>query len=140
MSIPVNEARRLPKKTPAIEAEEKARSIMSKLFGIPLVKKKLEIFGKIQEFDLTNEEAKIVGDVKLYVTRTSSPTAEIDRMSAYVWFMEKLESSSQTKWRKVIVGLGNPKIFQSYARRYNLWLGDIEIYFIDENEKVHKIR
>ena len=104
------------------------------------VHRRIEISGKMQEFDLVNEEAKIIGDVKRYVTKTSSPTAEIDRMSAYVWFTEKLESSTKRKWRKIIVGFGNRKIFETYSRRYDPWLGEVEIYFIDDNERIHRIR
>ena len=140
MPITYNEFEKLSEKTSSTDAEENARGIMSKLLGIKLAKKKLKVFGKMQEFDLVNEEARIVGDVKCYVTKTSSPTAEIDRISAYVWFMEKLESSSKSKWRKIIVGLGNREIFESYKRRYDAWLGDTEIFFIDDSQKVHKVR
>ena len=139
MPITLDEFKRLSKKPRSVVVEEKARRIMSELLGVPLTKKKLNIFGIQQEFDLVNERAKIVGDVKLYETKTSSPTAEIDRISAYIWFMEKLELSSKSKWRKIIVGFGNRKIFQNYKKRYGAWIKDVEIYFIDENDKVHKI-
>lgn len=46
------------------EAEEKASRNMSEFIGVPLVKKRLKIVRKLQEFDLVNEEAEIVDDVK----------------------------------------------------------------------------
>ena len=54
--------------------------------------------------------------------------------------MEKLEKSSGSKWRKIIVGSCNRKTFENYAKKYHPWLGNVEIYFIDDEGKVQKIR
>jgi len=52
----------------------------------------------------------------------------------------KLEKSSDRKWRKLIVGMGNRETFEKYAKLYGPWLGDLEIYFIDNNKKLWNIR
>jgi len=54
--------------------------------------------------------------------------------------MEKLEQLSRRKRRKFIVGPSNKNTFAKYAKLYGPWLGDVEIYFIDENKKLEIIR
>ena len=49
--------------------------------------------------------------------------------------MEKLEKSSGERLRKIIVGSGNKETFERYTREYDLWLDDVEIYFVDEKWK-----
>ena len=96
----LKELKHFTTESPHVRAEKKGRRIMSQLLGVSLMKKKLEIFGRMQEFDLVNEQEKIVGDVKRYVTKTTSPTSEIDRMSAYVWFMENLSNQAEANGEK----------------------------------------
>jgi hypothetical protein len=54
--------------------------------------------------------------------------------------MEKLEESSGSKWRKIIVGSGNKKTFEEYAKHYHPWLSNVEIYFVNDEGEVQKIR
>lgn len=122
------------------DPEAIARKVMEKYLGVKLEKKKLNIFGKYKEFDLVNIEKGIVGDVKFYTFKGGVPAAQFSNISEYVWLMEKLEQSSGRKWRKFIVGLGNRNTFESYAKRYGPWLGDVEIYFIDDNGKLIELR
>jgi len=127
-------------KSDDLNPEEIAKEKMENYFGVRLEKKRLNIFGKYKEFDLVNIEENIVGDVKHYTFKGSNPAAQFSTISEYVWLMEKLEQSSGKKWRKFIVGLGNRETFVKYAKQYGPWLGDIEIYFIDENGKLETIR
>ena len=119
--------------------EEIAKEVMEKHFGVKLEKRRLNIFGKYKEFDLVNVEEAIVGDVKRY-TFKGHPAAEFSAISEYIWLMEKLEQSSGRKWRKFIVGLGNKEVFEKYVKLYNPWLGDTEIYFIDQDKNLEILR
>lgn len=71
---------------------------------------------------------------------TGPAIAEMSNIVEYIWVMEKLEKYTGSKWRKVIVGAGNKKTFQTFARRHNPWLEDVEIYFIEEDRKVTRLR
>jgi hypothetical protein len=112
---------------------------MEKHFGVKLEKKRLNIFGKYKEFDLVNVEHAIVGDVKFYQFR-GNPSAQFSTLSEYVWLMEKLEQFTGRKWRKFIVGLGNKETFERYAKIYSPWLGDVEIYFINDDRNLEILR
>ena len=83
-----------------------------------------------------------VGVVALERTGVSgaTPSAEFSAICEYVWLMEKLEESSSSKWRKIIVGSGNRETFEKHAKNFHPWLGNVEIYFVDNEGKVKKIR
>lgn len=119
--------------------EDDARRTMSQYIGVPLYKEKLDINGKLKEFDLVNIERRIVGDFKHFRYRGPA-MAEMSNIIEYIWVMEKLEKYTGVKWRKLIVGAGNRKTFETFARRYDPWLEDVEIYFIDRKYKVVKLR
>jgi len=121
-------------------SEEIAKKVMEEYFGVKLEKRKLNIFGKYKEFDLVNIEKAIVGDVKRYTFRKSTPSAEFSTISEYIWLMEKLEQFTGRKWRKFIVGLGNRSTFETYAKKYGPWIGNVEIYYINENKELIIIR
>lgn len=112
---------------------------MSNFLNVKLYKAKLDINGKLKEFDLVNEENRIVGDFK-HFRYTGQAMAELSNIIECIWVMEKLEKYTQSKWRKIIVGAGNKKTFQTLARRYNPWLEDVEIYFIENNLTVVRLR
>jgi len=135
----LEEMKHLPKQPPHEEAEDLARKVLSSRLGIPLYKEDLKIFGKAKEFDLVNIKERIVGDVKRLTTKGVASAEEAD-MCKYVWLMEKLETSTGWEWRKIIVGVGWREIFERFARNYNPWLGNLEIYFIDEKGSLHNIR
>ena len=119
--------------------EDVAREIMSLELGVPLHKEKIDIYGKPKEFDLVNVRHRIVGDFKRFSYKGHAE-AEMSNLAEYVWLMEKLEKYTGDKWRKIIVGAGNEKTFRNFARRYNPWLEDVEIYFITPRRKVVRIR
>jgi len=135
----LEEMKHLPKRPPHKEAEDLARKVLSSLIGVPLHKEDLKIFGKAKEFDLVNIKGRIVGDVKRLTTKGVASAEEAD-MCKYVWLMEKLETSTGWHWRKIIVGVGWREIFERFARNYDPWLGNLEIYFMDEKGSLHKIR
>mgnify|MGYP000327148167 CR=1 FL=1 len=112
---------------------------MSKYLGVPFYKEKLNINGKFKEFDLVNVMHRVVGDFKRF-KYGGEASAEMSNLAEYVWLMEKLEKYTHMKWRKIIVGAGNIKTFQIFAKRYDQWLEDLEIYFITAQRKVIKIR
>jgi len=120
--------------------EERIRRVISNFLRMPLFKEKLSIFGKEKEFDIVNIEEKVVGDIKIYRYSGSTPSAEFSTISEYVWLMEKLEASSQSRWRKIIVGSGKKEIFEKYAKNYHPWLSNVEIYFVNDRREVFKIR
>ncbi len=135
-SLPIEVLKQLPE---AI-SEERAASIMSKFLGVPLsCKQNLEICGKTKNFDFVNLERRVVGDLKSFYYK-GTPSAQKDNITSYVWLMEKLEKHTGTKWRKFILGNGNRKTFEDYAKEYDSLLGDLEIYFIDDGVKVQRIR
>lgn len=135
--MPVEVVMKLPEKI----SHKKAAEIMSRFLGIPLAcKQKLEICGKKKEFDMVNTEHRIVGDLKRFEYKGTSPRALEDNMSTYIWLMEKLAALTGEKWKKILVGWGYHKFFEDYARNYSPWISDVEIYFIDNNDEVHKIR
>ena len=119
--------------------EDKARRLMSEYLGIKLYKARLNIKGKYKEFDFVNEEHKIVGDFKNLKFKGQA-SAEMSNIAEYVWLMEKLEQYTKTKWRKIIVGAGNKDIFERFAKKYDPWLDELEIYFITSDLKVLKVR
>ncbi len=119
--------------------EDDARRIMSQYLGIPLYKKRLNINGKYKEFDLVNILYRIVGDFKNFKYKGQA-MAEMSNIVEYIWVMEKLEKYTGTKWRKIIVGAGNRKTFETFARRYDPWLEDVEIYYIDSKHRIVKLR
>ena len=112
---------------------------MSSYLGIPLYKQRLNIFGKFKEFDLVNIEHRVVGDFKRFKYKGPA-MAEMSNLVEYIWLMEKLEKYTNTQWRKIIVGAGNRKTFETFARRYNPWLGDLVIYFIMSDREVIRIK
>ncbi len=119
--------------------EDDARRIMSWYLGVPLYKERLEINGKYKEFDLVNIIHRIVGDFKNFKYKGQA-MAEMSNIIEYIWVMEKLEKFTGTKWRKIIVRAGNRKTFEKFAKRYDPWLEDVEIYYIDNEHRVIKLR
>ena len=120
--------------------EEKARRIISEYLGIPLYKARLNVCGKYKEFDIVNVGSRIVGDIKGFTFKGQVASAEYSNLIEYLFIMERLEKCTREKWRKIIVGYGRRKIFEDFARRYNPWLGNLEIYFIKEDGSVQRIR
>ena len=125
-------------KLPRKKIEERIRKKMSDFLGVPLIKKFPEICGKEKEFDLVNTEHQIVGDVKI-PTRSSARGVE-DSICRDIWLMEKLEKSTRRRWRKMIVGGHNRKFFENYVNKFDVWLGNVKIYFIDGKGEVHTLR
>ncbi|RLE49287.1 MAG: hypothetical protein DRJ31_05425 [Candidatus Methanomethylicota archaeon] len=119
--------------------EDEARKLMSEYLSIELYKARLNIRGKYKEFDLVNEKHGIVGDFKNLKFKGQA-SAEMSNIVEYVWLMEKLEHYTKKKWRKIIVGAGNKETFEKFAKKYDPWLNDLEIYFITSNHKILKIR
>lgn len=133
-------SQRQTKETKKSMNEEKARRIISEYLGMPLYKAKLNVCGKYKEFDIVNTGSRIVGDIKGFTFKGQVASAEYSNLIEYLFIMERLEKCTGEKWRKIIVGYGRRKIFEDFARRYNPWLEDLEIYFIEEDGSVRRIR
>jgi len=140
LSITRDEFNRLPSESPQKSEEERVRNAMSQFLAAPLRKLKLKIFCREKEFDLVNVKAMIVGDVKSYSASSYEPSGKKATISECVWLMEKLEASTKCKWRKIIAGSGDFSFFKEYANNYGMWLGDVEMYFVDISGKVDKTR
>ncbi|MEM4278941.1 MAG: hypothetical protein QXP28_00665 [Archaeoglobaceae archaeon] len=52
--------------------------------------------------------------------------------------MERLKRASGEKWRKIVVGSGNRGKFEKYVKKFNSWLGDVEMCFVDESGEVER--
>lgn len=122
---------------PLVE-EEKVAKIMSDYLGVTLAfNDKVEIDGKTKTFDFISAEHKVVGELRRLEYGDTAPTSQMaDSLSADIWLMQRLGK----KWRKIIVGQGYRKYFEEYAKDYGPWIGDVEMYYIDDKDKVHKIQ
>ena len=78
----------------SLDPEAIAKEVMEKFLGVKLEKKRLNIFGKYKEFDLVNIEKGIVGDVKYFKFKGSTPSAEFSNISEYIWLMENSKNQA----------------------------------------------
>jgi hypothetical protein len=120
-----------------MQHESLARKIMSSRLGIALTGQEVSTLNKEKKFDLVNIDSKIIGDAK-YIMHSAQ--SEKDNVSAYVWLMEKLERATEEKWRKIIIGGGSREFFTTYAREYDPWLQDVEIYYLSDDGRIEEIR
>ncbi len=125
-----------------VKFENVARTALQKELGCILSNGKVNITGKVKDFDLVNIDEKIVGDIKHY-KRTESgnnPSAKFSTLNEYVWLMQRLEQSQKVKWRKILVVGEDLKMLQTYVHRYGAWLDDIQIYYCSNDGSLTKIR
>jgi hypothetical protein len=122
--------------------ENVARKAIEVEFDMILNSGKININGKVKDFDLLNIDEKIVGDIKHYKMTSggNNPSAKFSVLNEYSWLMQKLEQYQKEKWKKIFV-IGEDKIMvEKYISIFNAWLDDIEIYFCDANGKISKMR
>jgi len=121
--------------------ENNARKEIESELNISLPSGKIVINGKFKNFDLLNEEEKVVGDVKHYKTTSGGnrPSAKFSILNEYVWLMQLLEKFDGHKWRKLFVIGEDLEMVKKYIDEFEKWLGDIEFFFYSENSGLKKI-
>jgi hypothetical protein len=124
------------------EFENKARNAIEKELDCILNNGKININGKVKDFDLLNIDEKIVGDIKHYKMTSggNNPSAKFSVLNEYSWLMQKLEQFQKEKWRKVFVIGEDSNVVKKYISTYDAWLDDIEIYFCNAVGKLTKMR
>ena len=77
--------------------EEIARNAIQKKLGCKLNNGKLNITGKDKNFDLVNENKRIVGDVKHYsMTKGGNiPSAKFSTLNEYAWLIRLISPRSE---------------------------------------------
>jgi len=122
--------------------ENNARKVIEGELNIALPCGKIAINGKLKNFDLLNEEEKVVGDVKHYKTTSGGnrPSAKFSTLNEYVWLMQLLEKFDGHKWRKLFVIGEDLEMVRKYIDEFEKWLGDIEFFYYSENSGLKKIR
>ena len=121
--------------------ENNARKVIESELNIALPCGKIAINGKFKNFDLLNEEEKVVGDVKHYKTTSGGnrPSAKFSTLNEYVWLMQLLEKFDGHKWRKLLVIGEDLEMVKKYIDEFEKWLGDIEFFFYSKNSGLKKI-
>lgn len=121
--------------------EEIARNAIQKKLGCKLNNGKLNITGKDKNFDLVNENKRIVGDVKHYsMTKGGNiPSAKFSTLNEYAWLMQRLERSTNLKWKKIFVIGADKPLVKKYIKTYGKWLDDIEVYYCSERGEINRI-
>lgn len=121
--------------------EEIARDAIQKKLGCKLSNRKLNITGKDKNFDLVNRDKRIVGDIKHYsMTKGGNiPSAKFSTLNEYAWLMQRLEISTNQKWKKIFVIGADKSLVEKYIEMYGKWLDDIELYYCSENGKINRI-
>ena len=122
--------------------EEIARNAIQKKLGCKLNNGKLNITGKDKNFDLVNENKRIVGDVKHYsMTKGGNiPSAKFSTLNEYAWLMQRLERSTNLKWKKIFVIGADKPLVKKYIKTYGKWLDDIEVYYCSERGEINRIK
>ncbi|MEM3245563.1 MAG: hypothetical protein QXN16_02235 [Candidatus Micrarchaeaceae archaeon] len=116
--------------------ENIARTAIEAEVHCPLNKGNVSIKGKNKSFDLVNKDKKIVGDIKFYsMPESGSPSAKFSTLNEYAWLMQKLNG-----WRKIFVIGVNEELIETYIKRFDKWLGDIEIYHCSIDGKLTRKR
>jgi len=122
--------------------ENLARKAIENELGCLLNGGKININGKVKDFDLLNIDNQIVGDIKHYkMTKGGNiPSAKFSTLNEYAWLMQKLEQYEKRKWRKIFVIGEDLKVVKIYLTTYAPWLEDIEIYYCSGEGNLVKLR
>ena len=122
--------------------ENVARKALENELGCILNGGKININGKVKDFDLLNIDENIVGDVKHYKMTSggNNPSAKFSVLNEYSWLMQKLELYQKQKWRKIFVIGEDLNVVKKYISTFDAWLDDIEIYFCNADGKLTKMR
>lgn len=124
------------------EFEADARLAMEEELGVRLPSGRLDVGGKLKNFDLVNEPQRIVGDVKNYKTTSGGnrPSAKFSVLNEYVWLMERLERFDGCKWRKLLVVGEDARMAKNYVNEFGALLGDVEVYLFVRGRGPERIR
>ncbi|MCL4517983.1 MAG: hypothetical protein M1587_02170 [Thaumarchaeota archaeon] len=121
-----------------LDFEKEVRSQYNKEYKVKLEPKKVEISGKKRQFDLWNQDVKIIGDVKNYSnTRTGNvPSAKRSIANECVWLLQRFDMERKTlfgekDWRKILIIGEDMAMVNRYVRDYSPWLDDVEILYFD---------
>lgn len=122
--------------------ENIARKAIENELGCILNGGKININGKVKDFDLLNIDEKIVGDIKHYKMTDggNNPSAKISTLNEYAWLMQKLEQYEKQKWRKIFVIGEDLNLVKKYISTFDALLDDIEIYHCTADAKLVKMR
>jgi hypothetical protein len=88
-------------------------------------------------FDLVSSDKTIIGDAK-YLTMvrgTSIPPAKFATIAEYVWLLEKTGAK-----KKFLVFGKDKRVPLEWLKRYGSLVNHIDFYFIDENQKLEKLK
>lgn len=124
------------------EFEDIARKAIQKELGCTLSNDTLDITGKSKNFDLVNKSKRIVGDIKYYsMTKGgNTPSAKFSTLNEYAWLMQRLENSTEYKWKKIFVIGPDLNMIKKYLKTYERWLDDIEIYYCSKSGKIDRMK
>jgi len=118
-----------------------ATNALQKELGCILTHEKISINGFVKDFDMVNIDKCIVADAKNYTWTDSgnTPSAKISTLNEYVWLFQSLEKYQKRKWRKILV-MGEKSFAEWYSKKHDPLLGDVEIYYCDQDGVLVKIR
>ena len=67
------------------------------------------------------------------------PSAKFSTLNEYAWLMQRLERSTNHRWRKVFVIGIDKSLVEKYIKTYEKWLDDIEVYYCSKSGKISRI-
>ena len=119
-----------------------AREAIQKELNVELSSGGVIINGKIKNFDLVNQDKRIVGDIKNYkITEGGNrPSAKFSILNEYAWLMQLLEKYDGHKWKKLFVIGEDIEMVKHYVKEFDKWLEDIEVYFFSSSFGLKKMR
>lgn len=107
--------------------EEYARFYFSKLWGIELRSRSVQIAGAVTwQFDLVSPDLRIVGDAKWFKT-LKVPAAKWQAIAEYIWLLQKIPAD-----KTFIVFGHDADVAERFLRRVRPLTAPVEFYFLDE--------
>jgi len=110
--------------------EELCREELSKHFGVPLTKGRVQ--GIPKEFDMVSSDGKTIGDAK-YLTMVGGeriPPAKFSVIAEHVWFLEKIPAA-----HKFLVFGNDRRVPIEWLKRYGHLVKNVVFFFLDEKTR-----
>ena len=101
----------------------------------PLLPGKIE--GVNKEWDMLSPDSQVVGDAKYYtmVRGKGNPAAKHSTISEHVWLLEK------TRARIKFLVFGNQReVPETWLRKYEDLVSDVQFYFLDDEGKITRLK